>query len=151
MRKPFRDRYCVAIARLVFFTSDTITVRLLLAGASFGYAVLLLWPYLAGTPHVFGRPAYALMALVPGGELTWATLFLAHFLGVHWRALDPVERVGWGLAVNILGVAIWAYSTASLNIALGTLLPSQALEWTMVIASAWALYRTGLSTEVVSA
>lgn len=149
--KRFSERYCIAIARLVFFKSDTITVRLLLAAASFGYGVLLIWPYFSGGPHVFDRPAYALMALIPGGEWTWAVLFFSHCLGVHWRALDPTERVGWGLAVNILGVAIWAYSTASLNIAIGTLLPSQALEWTMVVASAWALYRTGLSAEVVTA
>jgi hypothetical protein len=147
---PFQDRYCIRIFKLVFFTADTITVRLLMAGASFFYAVLLVWPAGAGELRLFDRPAYALMALVPGGEWTWATAFMLHFIGVHWRALDPVERVGWGLSVNILGVVIWAYSTAALNISLGRILPGTALEWIMVAASAWALYRTGLRREVVS-
>ncbi|MFL9668982.1 hypothetical protein WIX39_018680 [Variovorax sp. AB1(2024)] len=147
---PFNERNCVRVFKLIFFTADTITVRLLLAGASFFYAVLLVWPASAGEPALFDRPAYALMALVPGGEWTWATAFLLHWAGVHWRAIDPVERVPWGLAVNILGLVIWSYSTAALNISLGRILPGTALEWTMVAASAWALYRTGLRREVVS-
>jgi len=151
MRTRLADRYCIQVAKLVFFTADTLTVRLLLAAASLGYAVLLLWPDAWGGERVFERPAYALMAIVPGQEWTWAALFLLHFIGVHWRALDPKERIGWGLAVNTLGVGIWAYSTAALNLANGTILPGQALEWTLVFAAAWALYRTGLSAETVSA
>lgn len=146
----FSERHCVVVARHVFFTADTLTIRLLLAAASFFYALLLLWPIAIGGPHLFERPAYALMAYVPGGELTWGALFFAHFIGVHWRALDPVRRVNWGLAVNILGTVIWAYSTASINLGLRMLSPTTALEWTMVAASAWALYRTGMTREFVS-
>lgn len=150
-RTRFNDRYCVAIFKLVFFTADTLTVRLLLAVASFGYAVLFIWPDASHAEPILQRKAYALMAFMPGGEWTWAGLFFLHWAGVHWRALDPKERIGWGLAVNTLGVVIWAYSTAALNIAVGTILPGQALEWTLVGASMWALYRTGLTAEVVSA
>ena len=63
---------------------------------------------------------------------------------------DRVERVRWGIAVNVLGFAIWAYSTAALNIALGQILPGTALEWTLVLFSGWALYRTGLKRELVT-
>lgn len=172
MRKGFRNRNCVEVALVVFHHADTTTIRLLLGCASAGYAVLLLWPMLV--PHIhaaycwafsmfhstcgptapmiplFDRPAYALMAIVPGGELTWAALFMAHFVGVHWRVIDRVERVRWGIVVNVLGFAIWAYSTAALNIALGQILPGTALEWTLVLFSGWALYRTGLKRELVT-
>lgn len=144
-------RYCVRMIKLVFFTADTITVRLLLAWASIVYAMLLVYPVISHGQSLFERPAYALMAIVPGSEWTWAALFLAHGLGVHWRALDPVERVNWGLFVNSLGVFTWTYSTLSLNVALGAVLPGTALEWIMVFSSSWALWRTGLTRELVSA
>lgn len=155
--KRLSDRYCVAIARLVFYTADTLTVRLLLAWASGVYALLLMWPHIMNLlfgldhPDLFARPAYAIMAFVPGGSYTWAALFMAHMLGVHWRAIDPVERVGWALAINILGLAVWAYSTASLVLALGTVLPSSALELVVIFFSFWVLVRTGLQPEIVTA
>ena len=173
MRQGFRNRNCVQIAMVVFHHADTTTIRLLLGCASAGYGVLLLWPAIVGPTHsaycwafglfgsecaplmplvpLFDRPAYALMAIVPGAEWTWAFLFLLHFVGVHWRVIDRTERVNWGLAVNILGFALWAYSTAALNIARGQVLPSTALEWTLVVFSGWALYRTGLTHELVTA
>ena len=173
MRKGFRNRNCVEVALVVFHYADTTTIRLLLGCASVGYSILLVWPMFVPpitaaycwvfalfgaecmpmTPPIplFDRPAYALMAMVPGGEITWAVLFMLHCIGVHWRVIDKTERVGWGLAVNVLGFALWAYSTAAHNIALGQILPSTALEWTLVGFSGWALYRTGLKRELVTA
>lgn len=171
-RHWMEGRYCIAIARLVFYTADTLTVRLLLAWGSGVYALLLVWPHvsyavrfalvwmfpslegvvsLVHGPDLFTRPAYAIMALVPGGSWTWAALFMAHMLGVHWRALDPKESVPWLLTVNILGLALWAYSTASLVVSLRALLPSSALELVVILFSFWVLVRTGLQREIVTA
>lgn len=167
-----QGRYCIAIARLVFYTADTLTVRLLMAWGSGVYAVLLVWPHISNAlrtaivemmpvlgrwvgvqhvPDLFTRPAYAIMALVPGGSWTWAGLFLLHMIGVHWRALDPKESIPWALAINILGLVVWAYSTASLALSLGTLLPSSALELVVIFFSFWILVRTGLQPEIVTA
>lgn len=167
-----RGEYCLAIIRLVFYTADTLTVRLLLAFASGAYALLLVWPEISNAvrqgllhmapvleccvsgmqdPSVFNRPAYAIMALVPGGVWTWAALFMAHMIGVHWRVFDPVRRDGWALAINALGLVVWAYSTASLIIALRMVLPSSALELVILFFSFWVMVRTGLAEEIVSA
>lgn len=155
---PWSRRYCIIIFNLVFRTADTITVRLILAWASIGYSLLLLWPHAVNALHLtevpvrtyFQRHTYQLMAVI-ASDWCWAAAFMLHGIGVHWRILDPKERVHWGLAVNILGVLIWAYSTASVNIAWSNIGPTTALEWTMVVASGWALYRTGLTKELVSA
>ena len=98
---------------------------------------------------LFQRPAYALMREL-SGEWGWVLIFTIHFFGVHWRVLDPKERVWAGLLVNFYGFFIWLYSTISVNLSLGLLLPSSAVEWTMIFASAWALYRTGLQRELVT-
>lgn len=141
-------RYCVALAKVVFFEADTSTVRLILAWASGFYAGCLFWHGFHAT-GLFERPAYGLMARV-GNEWTWAIIFLLHFFGAHWRILDPKERVWAGVAVNCYGFLLWLYSTLCLNIALGVMLPSSALEWTMIFASAWALYRTGFREKVTA-
>lgn len=176
-------RYCVAVIVLVFYTVDTLAVRLLLAWASFVYAGLMIWPDMLnlvqhavaqvpmGLQHslsdihpgfahlfaeqdrasVFSRPAYAIMALWPGGIWLWFVLFMAHGIGVHWRIVDPVERQHWALAINVLGLAVWAYSTASLCISLGQILPTVALEVVVIFFGFWVMVRTGLTKELVTA
>lgn len=139
-------RYCVALAKIVFFEADTATVRLILAWASGLYSACLFWHAFA-TTGLFERPAYGIVAKV-GNEWFWGVVFIIHFAGAHWRILDPKERVWAGLAVNCYGFFIWAYSTICLNLALGMILPSSALEWTMIFASGWALYRTGFKEKV---
>lgn len=153
----------------VIHVADTVTIRLLLAWASLFYAVCLVVPgfftglvaflrfllFMPSMPPldpvpVFERAPYAFMALIPGGEWTWAAFFTIHFLGVHWRIVDKRERVRWALAINCLGFCTWAYSTLSINLAVGTIGPQTALEWVLVAFSGWALYRTGLSKELVT-
>ena len=55
------------------------------------------------------------------------------------------------LAVNFFGFVLWLYSTLCMNLALGYFPPSSALEWTIIAFAGWALYRTGLKSELVSA
>lgn len=144
-------RYCVMAAKVVFFSADTSTIRLLLAWASFMYGGSIAFHLIFHSGDFFAeRPAYALMRMVASGW-GWVVIFMVHFLGVHWRVLDPKERVWAGLIVNTYGFLIWFYSTLCTNIAIGMVLPSSALEWTMIFASGWALYRTGLQRELVSA
>jgi hypothetical protein len=166
-----RGRYCLAIVQLIFFTADTLTVRLLLAWGSGLYAVLLVWPEIANAlrvpavailpglvewlewhrlPSVFARPAYAIMVLFPGGVWLWFGLYMGHMIGVHWRVFDPVERERWALSINILGFVVWAYSTASLVISLKALLPTSALELVVIFFSFWVMVRTGLQRELLT-
>lgn len=165
-----RGHHCLAIARLVFFAADTLTVRLLLAWASGVYAVLLVWPEIsnavrhaglwlspaleallpAARPSIFARPAFAIMALFPGGVWLWFGLFMGHMVGVHWRVLDPVERKPWALAINVLGLAVWAYSTLSLVLSMGMVLPTSALEVVVIFFSFWVMVRTGLTNGILS-
>ena len=67
-------------------------------------------------------------------------------------------RISWGLLVCGLawglanfGFVLWLYSTLCMNLALGYFPPSSALEWTIIAFAGWALYRTGLKSELVSA
>lgn len=166
-----RGRYCLAVIQLIFFTADTLTVRLLLAWASGVYAVLLVWPEVANgvrfvamalspefvawldwhrSASIFARPAYAIMVLFPGGVWLWFALYMGHMVGVHWRVFDPVERERWALAINILGFAVWAYSTASLVISLKAVLPTSALELVVIFFSFWVMVRTGLQRELLT-
>lgn len=164
-----RQGYDFRQLRIVLRLADTVTIRLVLAWASFLYAVLLLFPnfftwvvvairFVLFLPTavpvdplpVFERPAYAIMALTPGGEWTWAALFFLHFLGVHWRIVDTRERGRCALAVNLLGFLSWAYSTFSINVSLGTVGPTTALEWVVVCFSGWALFHTGRRKELVT-
>lgn len=148
----FSDRNCVQVAKLVFYTADTTTTRLLLAWASAGYAILLVLPrFTSDMQYYFARPAFALMAVVPGGEWTWFTLLMVHFVGVHWRIIEQRERVKIGIAVNALGLGLWLYSTIALNLSLGRPTPTAALEWVIILFAGWALYRTGLGDEVATA
>lgn len=148
----FSDRNCVQVAKLVFYTADTTTTRLLLAWASAGYALLLVLPiFTPGMQHYFARPAFSLMAVVPGGEWTWFVLLMVHFVGVHWRIIEQRERIVAGLVINSLGFGLWFYSTLALNIGLGRATPTAALEWIIIFFSGWALFRTGLGDEVVTA
>lgn len=137
--------YMRYVTLTIFRNADTVTIRLLLAVASIGFAACLVLG-----DGVFDRPGYHLMRKF-GNEWFWATLFVLHYLGVVWRLYDPVERIGWAIVVNSFGFVIWAIMTLCLNLSLGSVTPGTALEWTLVFASGWALYRTGLHGETVSA
>lgn len=137
--------YAKYVTLTVFRNADTITIRLLLAMASIGFAACLLLG-----DAVFARPGYHLMAKF-GNEGAWAFLLMLHFFGVIWRVYDPVERIRWALVINSLGFVLWAVMTLFINLSLGSVTPGTALEWTLVAASGWALYRTGLHGETVSA
>lgn len=138
---PYMKYVTITILR----NADTVTIRILLAMASVGFAGCLL----LGNA-VFARAGYHLMQKI-GPEWFWAVLFMLHFFGVVWRLYDPVERIGWALIINSFGFVLWAVMTLCLNISLGSITPGTALEWTLVFASGWALYRTGLHGEAVSA
>lgn len=137
-------RYCWVMFNRVFFQADTTTIRLILANGSFVWAFSLLLD-----PHAFDRRVYTLMdSLAP--QPVWMVLFALHFMGVYWRLLDVKARIWWALAVNGLGFALWFISTAAINVAVGTFSQTSSLELTMVAASGWALFRTGLRPEIVS-
>ena len=141
-------RYCWTLLKLLFFTADTSTVRLGLAGASSLFAAFLAFHTVFGT-GLFERPAYALMAQV-GPAWFWIICFALHGAFSGWRLVDAVQRDRLGFVVNGFGFLIWTYSTLCINFALGQLLPSTAAEWMMIIGSGWAFYRTGWNERVTS-
>lgn len=136
------------LLKLIFFTADTTTVRLMLAVASSFYGGFLCYHLALGT-GLFERPAYALMSKA-GPEWAWALAFLLHAGLSAWRIVEPRELVKLGFVINSFGLVLWLSSTVCMNIALGALLPTTAAEWTMILASGWALYRTGWNEGVTA-
>ncbi len=132
------------VGRVVFWNADTLTVRLIMANASIVWCISLLVD-----PHTFNRPVYALMRTY-GDEHQWAAVFLLHGLGVYWRLFDVKSRPTWALLINSLGLGVWLLSTVALNLAVNNINASTSLEWILCLASAWALYRTGLKGEIVT-
>lgn len=132
------------LIKVVALCADTTTIRIILANASLMWAIASLLD-----PLAFQRDAYAVLRQV-ADQSVWAAAFLLHFAGVYWRLFDPVARPIWALVINSYGFAVWFVSTAAVNLAVGGFAPGSALEWTMCMASAWALYRTGLNREIVT-
>ena len=124
--------------------TDTTTIRLILAWASFAWAVAL-----SVDINAFERRPFALMRAF-GNEYVWIAGFFLHWVGVHWRLIDRRSRPMWALFVNAFGFLLWFVSTAALNFSIGFFSQSLCLEVTMVAASGWALYRTGLQPEIVT-
>lgn len=124
--------------------TDTTTIRIILANASIAWTIALLLD-----PGAFDRRAFGLMKQF-GNEHLWASAFALHFFGVYWRLIDRRSRPVWAMFINGFGFLLWFISTAALNFAIGFFSPSLCLEVTMVAASGWALYRTGLQPEIVT-
>jgi hypothetical protein len=137
-------RSLLGVFRKTLLLADTTTIRVLLANASLLWAVAL-----AYDTDAFRHGCCGLMNTF-GDETTWALLFSAYFVLTYWRLIDRRARPRWAVAVNTFGLFLWLTSTLSINIAAGHFDPSTALEWVLCAASAWALYRTGLKTEVVT-
>lgn len=136
----FRDTF-----QLVFLQADTVTIRLLLAWASFFSALSLVF-------HLdkFKAPAYAVVANF-GDEKAWIVYFLIHFIGVHWRVFERTRsRPKWALVINIWGFSLWFISAVGVSWSVGNVGINTSLSLTMCVASAWSLYRTGLGRDVVT-
>lgn len=147
-RARARIREVLSIAYRVFWLGDTITIRTQLAIASIGFAVLL-WLH----PDAFDRRGFQGMAYAfnqwtwtraIGAVNCWGALFVLHGVGVFWRLR---ERDIWAVAINALGFFLWLVSTALINVSVGELTPSTALEMTVIVAAGVALLRTGLNDE----
>lgn len=136
--------WCRYVTTGIIKHADTLTIRLLLATASLGVAVCLAFGH-----DVMSRHGYEILRQ-GGPAQMWAAGFVLHFAGVVWRVYDFQPRPRWALCINFFGFSIWALWTLGLNVALGGVTPGTALEWTLVAASGWALYRTGLNDESVS-
>ncbi len=132
------------VLRKIFFIADTTTIRLILANASIFWSISLILQ-----PETFNRPAYEIMRVF-GNAYVWAAAFFLHFAGVYWRLLDHRARPTIALIVNCFGFMLWFISTVAINYSLGFFSHTSSLELAIVGASAWALYRTGLQTEIVT-
>lgn len=130
---------------LVFLNADTVTIRLLLAWASFFSA----WSLILDSDK-FEAPAYSVIAMF-GNEHLWAAYFLAHWFGVHWRIFERAHsRPRWALVINILGFCVWFISSVGVSYAVGNIGLNTSMSLTLCVASAWSLFRTGLKRDVVS-
>jgi O-antigen/teichoic acid export membrane protein len=131
--------------RLVFMEADTVTIRVLLATSSLFAATALLVD-----PGKFKQPAYSVVAQF-GSVYMWALYFFLHFIGTYWRIFERSKsRPTWALAINTFGFAIWFVATASISWAVGSVGIVTSMGFTLCLASAWSLYRTGLGRDVVS-
>lgn len=157
MNLPARTRNMRELTRVIFFESDTTTIRLLLASASLLYALFLGLNVMMGA-GVMERPAYELFVVAAsiiginghGASAFWAVIFLLHFLGVVWRLYDLRQCDVCAFIVNAYGFMIWFASTLMLNISVRFLGPGTALEWTLTAASLWALWRTARVPEIAT-
>ena len=129
-------RYLAHLSRIVFVQGDMLPVRTLLANGSFLIALSM-----AIDRDAFARPAYGLLAAM-APQWIWAAAFLLHSIG-EYSHLSRIGRPSWMvLAVNIYGFVLWFMWTLSLAIEVGTFAPTQAMAWSMVAASGWALFCT---------
>ena len=132
-------------AYLVFFGADMVTIRVILALASLVSGVALLVD-----DDKFQMPSYAVVGKF-GNEKMWAVYFFLHFIGVHWRVFERSKsRPTWALIINTWGFAIWFISTVGVAWAVGSVGIPTSIALTMCVASAWALFRTGLGRDVVT-
>jgi hypothetical protein len=132
------------VVRHVYFNADTSTIRLVIALAS------LLWSIeLVLNSHISTVPGMEYLFQV-AGRLQWAAIFLAHFIGICWRFVDPKPRVYWALLINAAGFMLWSMSTFSVIYDLRSLTPGTSVELVICIFAGWALYRTGLRGEIVT-
>lgn len=152
MNFPARTRNMRELTRVIFYESDTTTVRLLLASASLLYAIFLLINMALDQPTM-SRPAYELMSIFGGksrADYIWAATFFAHFAGVIWRLYDLRQCDVCSFIVNAYGFLIWFGSTLMLSLGGGFFDPGKVLEWTLSAASLWALWRTARVPEIAS-
>lgn len=120
--------------RRIFLRMDPETIRVILGGASAGWAILAL-PWSWVDPPIFQRMGYdGLHRIAPAG--IWATMMALHAIGVFWRFYGPTTPL-WQVGVNIYGFCIWSFVTAMLNFGVGAVTPGTALEWCMCAAAFW--------------
>lgn len=118
----------------IFLRMDPETIRVILGGASAGWATLALpWPWV--NPPIFQRMGYGDLHRIAPAEV-WAMLMSIHAIGVFWRFYGPTTPA-WQLGVNIYGFCIWSFVTAMLNFGVGAVTPGTALEWTCCAAAFW--------------
>lgn len=121
----------------IFVSTDTTTVRIMLANASMFWAVIIF-----SNPAVMTQEPFAIMSAV-GDNTFWIAAFLAHFAGVYWRACDPAPQVFSGLIINGYGFLLWFFTSVAINYNMEHVNPGTALEIVICSASAWALFKTG--------
>ncbi len=132
------------ISRSIFWHADTTTIRVLLALASLGWTLTIICK-----PDILTVYPYQIIGSIAPGWL-WALLFSLYCGGVFWRIFDRTPRVGWALAINAFGLALWLTITICINVKAGAFIPGSALEVVTCLFAAWALIRTGLGQDVVT-
>jgi hypothetical protein len=149
MKRPFTQHLKLTGLRL-FWDMDTTTVRLILGISSYLWGISGLI-----APRTFNLKALTLMsAMAPWW--TWCTLFIIHGVLVTWRFIDPKPRPRAALLVNTYGFLVWTTTTFMGSLSLSALEPSyavnplMAVEMVLCVFAGWALYRTGMTTEIVT-
>ncbi len=136
-------RYVSNVIRMVFLQGDMLPIRIVLANASFMRAISLGIDY-----DAFSRPAYGISAQI-APQWAWAVLFLLHGIGEYWRVIDPVHRPRWALLTNAYGFLIWFVATVGVTMSIGSFSPTLAMDWSMLLAAGWMLFRTGRNTSSI--
>ncbi len=131
------------LMKYLFWYTDTTFTRLVL-----GVAALVVATSLA-LPDPFHRNEWQTLYVLLPARWVWIVLFLGYFVGVFWRFVDAKPRVRWALIVNILGSVLWLSCMFSRYVLSGVT-PGTIAEAMLGILSLWVLYRTGLTSEIVT-
>ncbi len=133
------------ISKSLFWSADTVTIRLILGIAS------LIWgiPLIFFNTNIPKLPIFYTTGLHTN-LVFLGCLFFLHGIGVLWRIYDPKPRIICALLVNILGLLLWLQATMFIVYSTRALTSGTSLELVMCCFAAWALYRTGLREEIVT-
>ncbi|WCD44170.1 hypothetical protein Lumi_031 [Xylophilus phage Lumi] len=132
-------------ASLLLTHLDPMTVRFIMMCSSFWWAGFLII-----YPGTFKRHGYEYLRIV-GNEYVWAGIFLFHALPVLWRFMEVTKsREIWTKVFHLYGLAVWTYSTAATNVAIGQMSPATGMEWMMIGAGVIVLFKLGNEREVVT-
>jgi hypothetical protein len=141
IREPLAVRVIFRLWSLVAYSNTTPT-RFMLALAATCWAILLAWP-----GDTFQRPVYFYMSrLAP--EWAWMVLWGIHAAGMWWRCLAESSSPKAALAVNVLGVFLFAGSAAMIFLTLTYPLPAAiATDIVLAMAAIWVLIRTHVNSD----
>lgn len=95
----------------------------------------------------FTRPVYRLMAQF-ATENVWAALWATHAILLLWRTFSCTKRLYLGLAVNVLGVALFCGAAGAIFATLTYPVPAGiSPDMTLALAAIWVFIRTGVQGE----
>jgi hypothetical protein len=124
--------------------SDMTMTRWTMALASLACAFELFGPW-----YTLGRPGMDLLRDICPHDWVWGILFTLHAVGVIWRIYDPIKRVGWAMAVNIMGFALFFILGITIDLSVGHFTLQSGVTFAISWVAFWSIVRTGNGADEV--